>query len=303
MSEQIISIDSHAGVAKNIDQAVLDLKASRSKNKILTGELVEIGTRHERSMCIVSYKGQIVYIPMQEMGIVLSESANENASEDKRLSRLAQNMLGGQVQFVVTEYSDQSVTDPETNITYTEYAFAGSCKRAKEHLIKHYFGGENPLIKQGTTIEVSVAAISKNGSSVRVNAFGQECRMSKPELLHEWVGDLHQYYKVGDKLLAKVEVLEMEDGNITKFRLNSKCLKPNKPAKVLEKLEVPNTCVGKIVGVAEGRPYYIHLNNGANCVCYEVRTNERIPCVGDKVLVAITGKRSGNALGIITNIL
>lgn len=308
--EQIVHMyDSETNVESNgLDQTILDLKSSKNRKRILTGELVEFRTK--QNLCCVMYKDQTVLIPLSEMGIELTQEQENDGdvSDDTRMRRLVQNMLGSQVYFIVTHYEEENVTDEESDVTYKEYAFAGSSSQAHQRLINDYYMGENPRIEEGRVIEVRITSISKNGSSLRVNAFGCNCRMNRAELLHEWTSDLHEYYAIGGKILAKVTSLVVDGDGVKLLHLNAKCLKPNHPAQVLKRLSSGDKCIGEIVGVEAGKPYYIHLRNGANAVAYEVRTDAKVPMLGDTVQMVITSFRKGedgktkNAIGIITSI-
>lgn len=283
---------------------IVELVTSMKRRRILDGRLVDIIGEEDRLRCTVMYKGIEVVIPLSEMGIHFLDD-DEEKKDSLVLVRLAENMLGSDVSFIVTHVEKTELEETP----FVEYAFSGSVKAAKEAKIDRYYCGENPIIHEGMDLEVRVEAISKYGTSLYVDAQGFDVRMTREDLMYEWVLSLRDHFKMGDRFIARVKKIRMKDGKPTEVSLDAKCLKENRVEKVLNRLSNGDKCIGTIIGVAENSPYFIALDNGANATAYEVRTNIKVPCVGDRVRFLVTSfthargtDRKENAIGLILDI-
>lgn len=235
----------------------MDIYASRQSGKILTGMLsavenVKWGDR-EIPCAVVFYNGVKVIIPFSEM----------NVREDIHVIR---SMMGAEIDFVVR------AIDTENEMAMASRKYAMELRRKLE-LPKH---------KEGDIIQVRVDAVGRD--AVYVEAYGIEARIPKSEVDYGFVRDLSEYVQVGDRVLAKIKKLDVENGKIT---LSIKETKPDPRTAIKKKYTVG----GEYLATVTGMDYYgvfVNLEQGIDALCVLPNWSDFNVSPGDKLLVKIT---------------
>ena len=144
------------------------LNAHRTR-KVLTGQLGGIEKLESGWMVAVTYyNGFRIIIPMNEMMINLSGDGRENADTLNRQVRIANNMLGCDIDFIIKDL------DAKSRSVVASRKDAMLRKRQT-----FYFGetGEKPLLYPGRIVEARVIAVAPK--AVRLEVFGR-CRRKIP---------------------------------------------------------------------------------------------------------------------------
>lgn len=299
---EVITIEKNAVPEIEVDSTLMRLKNSVHRKSILTGVLIAVRRDEEnpsKMMCTASFEGYNVSIPIAEMGIDAEDMRSamipeyDGIDESRICGIIANSMLNAPIDFVVMGIDDQDQDD---------IAIVGSRRQAKEKLKNRYYIGSElagPIITEGKVIEARVISIAKDGSSLRVEAFGVERRMKKTELVYDWVADLHKYFRVGQIIRVVVKSINLDENDLVHVKLDAKCLKENKPLQALKQMRKSDSCIGEIVSIRDGQPIFIHLLNGANAVAYDLKNDIKAPAVGDLVKCFVTGMNEEKETAIV----
>ena len=117
------------------------------------------------------------------------------------------------------------------------------------------------------------------------------------------VGDLVKHFKVGDRVLVRVQEISGEDVEHLSIRADIRSTFSETSVDNLKKCQVQSKYAGKVTDL-RGGVVYIRLNNGVNAIahtCYD----SRMPGKKDDVSFAVTrlDEEHGIAVGIITRII
>ena len=263
--------------------------------RVLPGLFCGVEQHDGKTTALVDYKGFRVLIPLREMLIELGDrlTGKEYQHEMDRLNRLLGNMLGAEIDFVVRgiDSHDRSVVGSRRD----------AMLRKRQTF---YFGTDTSgeyRIHEGRIVQARVIAVAEK--VIRVEVFGVECSIPARDLSWEWLGDAHERYAVGDKILVRVQSIQRDSVEDVRITADVRSLTPNAGREALARCRLQSKYIGKITDVRRG-VVFIRLTNGANAVahsCFDYRT----PGKGDDVGFVVTAidEERCVASGIITRII
>jgi len=262
--------------------------------KILTGRLDAIeDTPNSSAVAVVYYKEFRVVIPLSEMMIVLTDDPKYGEAE-LRQRKIVGNMLGCEIDFVIKGMDQKN------------RSVVASRKEAMMKKRQTFYTQTNPdgtyRIYEGRIVQARVIAVAEK--VIRVEIFGVECPIIARDISWDWMGDCHDYYRIGDRILVRVTDIQNRD-NIENLRIRAD-IRSITDSDMLEKL---NKCTlqaryaGIITDIHGGR-LYIRLSNGVNAIaetCYDTRT----PGKRDEVSFVLTKINTERriAYGIVSRII
>lgn len=261
--------------------------------KVLTGNLGGIESLKDGwNVAVIYYLGFRVLIPMEEMMIDLSGDGRENADTLNRQVRIANNMLGAEVDFVI-----RSLDETEKSIAASRKD--GMLKKRRMFYLSEE--GRKPLIYPGRVVEARVIAVASK--AVRLEIFGIEVSMRVRDMCWEWLADANDKYAIGDVVLASIKTVTGETPETLQITVDVKTMQPNENRANLEKCRRQGKYAGKVTDIYRGT-YFIRLNIGVNAVAHSSNTTV-VPAKGDDVGFVATriNLETESAEGIITRII
>ena len=244
-------------------------------------------------VAVIQYKGYRVIIPMEEMMINLEGDGRENADTVNRQTRLANNMLGAEIDFIVRDM------DQKTRSIVASRKEAMLRKRQLFYFTEGTDG--HPMVRPGRIVEARVIAVAPK--AVRLEVFGVECSLNARDMAWEWMVDANDKFANGDIVLVKVLKMTAESPENTRGEVSAKEAQPDTNRENLMRLRRQGKYVGKITDVYKGT-YFIHLNNGVNAVAHSCNTAS-LPGRKDEVGFVVTriNDETQVAEGIITRVI
>lgn len=273
-----------------------EIKNAYLTRRILSGMLGGVEQlENGKTVAVVDYKGFRVLIPLKEMMIVLDNSSGRQRPGDAilRQVKLLGSMLGSEIDFLIRGI------DSNTHSIVASRQDAVLRKRQKFYFDRNADG--NPHIQPGRIVQARVIAVSEK--AIRVEVFGVECSIIARDLSWNWIGDAHDTYSVGDKVLVRVQTIQGDTPENLKITADVRSISQNTSRDNLDKIRVQSRYAGRVTDVRKG-VVYIRLNNGVNAIahsCYDYR----MPGKKDDVSFAVTklDREQGVAVGIITRII
>lgn len=265
-------------------------------HRVLTGQFCGVEqTENSKTLAIADYKGFRVVIPLREMLIEQGDRSTGKQFRDEmqRLNRLLGNMLGAEIDFVI-----RGIASAERK------AVASRRDAMLRKRQTFYFGTDADgmyRIHEGRIVQARVIAVAEK--VIRVEAFGVECSIPARDLAWDWMGDAHERYAVGDKILIRIQEVQRGSVEDVRIRADVRSLNPDAGREALDKCQLQSKYIGRITDVRKG-VVFIRLTNGANAVahsCFDYRT----PGKHDDVSFVVTAidEERGVATGIITRII
>lgn len=267
------------------NQALMDIYASRTSGKVLTGilaaaEPVKLITKEkvETIECgVVFYNGIKVIIPIHEMNV---------SREDRRVIR---SMIGSEIDFIVFQIN----TSSNPILVAASRTMAMEVRRSKE-LVKY---------KAGDKIKVRVTAIGKD--DIIVDAYGLETKIPKSEVNWGYIADLDEQVRIGEKVQALIKEIHVEsseendifnrelgkknnDGKVNNSRivLSIRETLPD-PFKIgINEYKVGGEYLSTVTGIKDFG-VFVQLRQGINALCPHTSWVGYTPVLGEKVLVLI----------------
>lgn len=291
----ILTVDASAAqVQKQEDLVWHELTNAQRTRKILCGNLSGI----ERLdggwvVAVIYYKDYRILIPMEEMMINLEGDGRENADRLNRQTRLANNMLGAELDFVIRDL------DPESGSIAASRKEAMLRKRTQFYLERA--DDEMPMITPGRIVEARVIAVAQK--AVRLEVFGVECSLKARDMSWEWMRDANDRFAIGDVVNVLVKKVTGENAEDLRVEVSAKEALPNSNKVNLMQLRRQGKYVGTITDVYRGT-YFLCLNCKVNAVAHFCNTAS-LPGQGDEVgfLVTRVNEEREVAEGIITRII
>ena len=291
----ILTVDASAAqVQKQEDLVWHELTNAQRTRKILFGNLSGI----ERLdggwvVAVIYYKGYRILIPMEEMMINLEGDGRENADRLNRQTRLANNMLGAELDFIIRDL------DPESGSIAASRKEAMLRKRTQFYLERA--DDEMPMITPGRIVEARVIAVAQK--AVRLEVFGVECSLKARDMSWEWMRDANEHFAIGDVANVLVKKVTGENAEELRVEVSAKEALPNSNKANLRQLRRQGKYVGTITDVYRGT-YFLCLNCKVNAVAHSCNTAS-LPGQGDEVgfLVTRVNEEREVAEGIITRII
>ena len=297
-ASRILSIDEEAKVQSAEDKQAylwMELRGSMRTKRTLTGILSGVErTPSGLPLAIVYYKDTRVVIPASEMNINLEDHQESGEKELRnRYAQILSWMMGAEIEFIVSGLDKRSGS------------VVASRRDAMQRKQRQFFltpGRDGqPLVKEGTTAEARVIAVSER--VVRVEIFGVEVPIFARDVAWEWVDDCNDYYGIGDRVLVKI--LSIDRSNPRNIRLQASIREtiPNPARDNIKKCVVQGKYIGKVSDV-DRNAIYVRLNVGVNAVALAVH-DRRTPSRKDDVSFVVTkiDEEAGIAIGIITRII
>ena len=205
-----IDVDSHVETMEEQEDARWHqlLNAHRTK-KILTGQLGGIERLDSGwVVAITYYNGFRILIPMDEMMINLMGDGRENSDTLNRQTRIANNMLGSDIDFIIRDLDEQS------------RSVVASRKDAMLKKRQMFYLNENeeekPMLYPGRVVEARVIAVAPK--VVRLEVFGVEVSVRARDMAWEWMVDAGEKFQVGDLTLVmvnKINIRSLEEIDIS----------------------------------------------------------------------------------------
>ena len=123
------------------------------------------------------------------------------------------------------------------------------------------------------------------------------------DLSWDWVGDCHDLYNVGDKILVRVLQVEREDEEHVRIKADVRSVQESDAKEKLSRCKLQAKYAGTVTDVNNGT-MYIRLSNGVNAIahtCYD----SRMPGKKDEVSFVLTkiNAERNVAMGIVTRII
>lgn len=291
----ILTVDASGTAAEtNMEDMVWhELVNAQRTRKILSGTLSGI-ERLEGGwvVAVIYYKGCRVLIPMKEMMINLEGDGRENSDVVNRQTRLANNMLGAELDFIVRDLDEASGS------------VAASRKEAMLRKRQQFYMAsqeEPPMITAGRIVEARVIAVAPK--AVRLEVFGIECSLKARDMTWEWLADANEKFATGDVVSVMVKKVTGDSAENMKVEVSAREAKTNVNRENLMRLKRQGKYVGKVTDVYRGT-YFICLNCRVNAVAHSCNTAS-LPGQGDEVgfLVTRINEEREVAEGIITRII
>ena len=294
----VLTIESNETIASDEDKAEElwhDIQNARRMRRTLTGTLVGIEmTEAKKPIAIVYYRDQRVVIPISELlPYDIEETSVTGATKTERLSKIANNMLGCDIDFVIAGI------DKRSRSVVASRKEAMLKKRRRFYLTLGDYG--LPQVHEGRTVQARIIAVS--AYNIRVDVFGVETVIPNQDLSWEWLANATEKYSVGEKILVKVNRVEGDNVKNLKIKADVKSLLPNNIRENLLKVSVQGKYMGIINNINHG-VIYLRLKNGVNAVAHTC-LDRRAPGVNDEVAFVVTGINwdHNDAEGLITKII
>lgn len=291
----ILTVDASGNSTGMLEEDVAwhELINAQRTRKILSGALGGI-ERLESGwvVAVIYYKGYRVLIPMEEMMINLEGDGREHSDAINRQTRLANNMLGAELDFTVRDMDDATKS------------VVASRKEAMLRKRQQFYGAQpdtEPMIVPGRVVEARIIAVAPK--AVRLEVFGVECSLKARDMTWEWTADAGEKFSTGDVvsvLVKKISGTSVED---IKVEVSAKESRRNTNKENLYRLKKQGKYVGKVTDVYKGT-YFICLSCRVNAVAHSCNTAS-LPGQGDEVgfLVTRINEEKEVAEGIITRVI
>lgn len=262
--------------------------------KILTGQLSGIERLESGwTVAITYFNGFRVVIPMGEMMIDLNGDGRENADNLNRQTRIANNMLGCSIDFIVKDLDGKS------------RSIVASRKEAMLRKRQMFYMAEDegakPMLYPGRIVEARVIAVAPK--AVRLEVFGVEVSVRARDMAWEWMVDAGEKFQVGDLVLVVVDSVDMRSAEQIRITVDAKKAAVNTNADNLKRCHKQGKYVGIITDVYKGT-YFIRLNVGVNAVAHSCNM-AGTPSKRDEVGFVVTRINDSYdvAEGIITRLI
>jgi len=290
-----IDVDSHVESPQEQEDARWHqiLNAHRTR-KILTGVLSGIEKLESGWVVAVTYyNGFRIIIPLDEMMINLSGDGRENADTLNRQTRIANNMLGCSIDFLIKDL------DAKTKSIVASRKDAMIKKRQMFYFTEN--PDEKPMLYPGRLVEARVIAVAAR--VVRLEVFGVECSVRARDMAWEWMVDANEKFQVGDLVLVAVNKIDIKSPEEMSVSVDAKSATANTNKDNLKKCHRQGKYVGLVTDVYKGT-YFIRLKIGVNAVAHSCNTVS-LPAKRDEVGFVVTriNDQFEVAEGIITRLI
>lgn len=297
--DRVLTINARDEVQTAADREAMiwhEIQSSYRSRRMLTGTLDGIErTESGLTLAVVDYKGFRVAIPLKEMMLVTGRmpSGDEYVELMEHLNRILNARLGSEIDFVVKG------CDNATRSVVASRREAMLKKRQTFYMDTDELGRH--LIYEGRIVQARIVAVAEK--VVRIEAFGVECSIRARGLSWEWIGNAHDHFSVGDRVLVRILTIDRPDVENITITADMRSVSNTTKHDNLKKCIPQARYAGRVTDVRNGL-VYIRLNNGVNAIahsCYD----RRMPGKQDDVSFAVThlDEDRGIAVGIITRII
>lgn len=295
----ILSIDAKAEVETEEyreDTIWHEIRNAYRTRRILTGTLGGVEqTEDGKSLVIVEYKGFRVVIPAKEMMLSLDRRPTDSnyAALMRRCNQILSAMMGAEIDFIVRGI------DNKTRSIVASRKEAMLRKRQTFYLDRDASGEYR--ITPGRLVQARVTAVSEK--VIYVEAFGVECAILARDLSWDWVGDAHDHYSVGDRVVVRILDIRRNSLEDISIRADIRSVSSTTDQDNLRKCRKQGKYAGKVTDIHKG-VVFIRLTNGVNAIAHAC-LDRRMPGKKDDVSFVVThlDPEQGVAFGIITKII
>lgn len=172
--------------------------------RILTGTLDGVErTESGLRLAVVNYNGFRVAIPLKEMMLDGNHVPNGRHYNDQmeQLIRILSSRLGAEIDFVVRGIENKT------------RSIVANRKEAMLKKRKTFYLDEDTqgqcMIYEGRVVQARVISVADK--MIRVEVFGVECIIYAQGLTWGWIGDAHEMFSVGDRILVRVLTIQKDD--------------------------------------------------------------------------------------------
>ena len=268
------------------------LNAHRTR-KILTGELGGVEKLESGwVVAITYYNGFRIIIPMSEMMINLNGDGRENSDTLNRQTRIANNMLGCEIDFIIKGLD---------NASRSIVASRKDAMMKKRQIFYQPDAAGNRRVCEDRIVQARVIAVAEK--VVRVEIFGAETSILARDLSWDWLGNANDSFRVGDLILVRILSVKADDLEQIVVRADVKSVKGNTSKANLRKCRIQGKYAGTITDIHKGT-VFVRLSIGVNAIahsCYDSRT----PGKKDEVSFVVTriDEERNVAVGLISRII
>ena len=133
-------------------------------------------------------------------------SDSKNSNTLNRQTRLANNMLGAELDFIIREMEEKS---------RSVVAFRKEAMLRKRQ--QFYLGQQEgpPMIVPGRVVEARVIAVAQK--AVRSEVFGVECSLKARDMSWEWMADTNEKFSIGD--VVSVMMMKISGDSIENLKV------------------------------------------------------------------------------------
>ena len=293
--QPILTIDANDSINPSDNEADIvwhELQNVYRTKRVLSAILSGYEDTEGGGIGIVYYKGHRIVIPVSEMALNLEEQAGYGNMRNRQI-RIINNMIGCELDFVII------ALDQEAHSVVASRRIAMRAKRRR-----FYFPNEEgqTRIREGSKIQVRVIAVGEK--AIRIDAFGAECSIVARDLAWDWLGDARERYYVGERILAVVRNIELDEKTMeVKLSAEVKSLLKNDLLEKLKGCKVQGTYVGRITDIHKG-VCYVRLGIEVNGIAHTNKANRPLG-KGDMVNFTVThlDETKVVAHGLITRII
>lgn len=295
----ILSIDAKAEIETEEyreDTIWHEIRNAYRTRRILTGTLGGVEqTDDGKSLVIVEYKGFRVVIPAKEMMLRTARRPSGDAYADlmRRQNQILSAMMGAEIDFIVRGI------DNKTRSIVASRREAMLKKRQTFYLDTDQNGMYR--IYDGRLVQARVTAVAEK--VIRIEAFGVECPIMARDLAWDWMGDAHERFSVGDRIVVRILSVQRNSLEDISIRADVKSVSTSTDLDNLSKCRVQGKYAGRVTDVHRG-VIFIRLTNGVNAIAHTC-LDRRLPGKKDDVSFVVTNidTERSVALGIITKII
>lgn len=296
-SDSILTIEAYATVQtqENIDDIIWhEIRDAYITRKILTGTLGGLERlENGKTIAVVHYKGFRVAIPLAEMVFLKHASQSDYAEQMEREAKLINKMLGAEIDFMVRGI------DTASRSIVASRKDAMMKKRQTFYMDKDANGVHR--IYFGRIVQARIISVAEK--AIRVEIFGVEATIYAKDLAWYWIGDVRDYFAIGDTILLRILSVTRDSIENIHVAADARSLQTDTSRDILSRCRIQSKYAGKVTDVHRG-VVYIRLANGVNAVAHSC-LDHRTPGKKDDVTFVVTklDEDWGVAVGIITRII
>ncbi|MBQ4564456.1 MAG: S1 RNA-binding domain-containing protein, partial [Lachnospiraceae bacterium] len=226
-AEDILTVEARDVVETDEDRENsiwFELRNAHRARRILTGRMDAMErTPNGDHLVVVYYKDFRVVIPYEEMNINLIDDPDLGDINVRR-DKIVGTMLGAEIDFIIKGI------DPEERTIVASRKEAMMRKRSMFY--EHQKSDGSYHIYEGRVVQARVIAVAEK--VIRVEVFGVECPIIARDISWDWMGDCHDYYHIGDRILVRVTDIQNRD-DIENLRIRAD-IRSITDAEMVEKL-------------------------------------------------------------------
>ena len=269
-----------------------ELQNAYRNKRILSATLSGVEETGKGSVVVVYYKDHRVIIPVSEMMLNLSAEKEYGEMKNREL-RILNNMIGCEIDFMIL-----GLDNTEHSVVASRRAAMFAKRR------KFYFPNERGVcqITKGRIVQARVIAVAEK--VIRLEIFGAECAVPARDISWEWIGDAREKYHVGDRVMALITEIELnEELSTVKITADMKSLTKNEVQQKLQRCKVQGRYSGRITDIHKG-VIFVKLDIGVNAIAHKCN-DFRLPGKNDIVSFVVNrlDMENGVAVGLITKII